>query len=216
MPTNQPGYSPSLEDFLARNREEILHSLHLCPMVQVTYADTPREEEHGITKDVFFGVYPRGNVFDVWTLHEDAEESLVWEDSFRSPDLAKKHLLLRASQIQAEKGELLDQQKDVLWAEMKGFLPTHIGPFDFIGNSLRPPSCALEFETDVFEYFEQHSWLLEQDQATTEPHCALYDANGSRCWVAASHRGELVMIPYSQKPASTCFLCLPKQDQSDW
>jgi len=161
MPTNQPGQSPSLDDFLARSREEILHSLQFCPMVQVTYTDSPLEEERGITRDVFFGVYPRGSVFDVWTLHEDAEDSLVWEDSFRSPDLAKKHLLLRASQIQAEKGELLDEQKDVLWAEMKVFLPTHIGPFDFISNSLRPPSCALEFEADVFELFEQHSWLLD-------------------------------------------------------
>ena len=198
MSTDRLGFPPSIEDFLTRNREEILKNLDLNPTVQVTFADSPREEERGITKDIYFGVYPRGNVFDVWSLHEDADDPLVWEDSFRSFDLAKGHLLLRASQVQTEKGELLDQQKDVLWEDMKFFLPTLIGPFRFSHSSLYPTGCELEFATNVIELFEQNCWLLDKELKESASNGVLCDATGSRCWVAVSHRGEYVLVPFTE------------------
>ena len=216
MSTDRRRCQPALDDFLARHREEILRSLHFKPMVQVTYADSPGEEELGITKHIYFGVYPRGTVFDVWTLHEDADDPLVWEDSFRSEHLAKNHLLLRASLVQAEKGELLDQQKDVLWEELKFFIPTHTAPFYFRHSTLCPSGCSLEFEADVIELFEQNKSLLDQDQMTAGDHASLYDANGSRCWVAVSHRGELVLTPYAPEPISRVNKRLTRQDQPNY
>ena len=132
MKTSNPGSSPSLEEFLARNREAIFRSLYNHPMVEVAYAETPREESRGITASIYFGVLPRGSVFDVWTLDEDADDPLVWEDSFRSVESAKKHMLLRASEIQAVKGELIDGQKDAMWQELKASIPALVGPFEFV------------------------------------------------------------------------------------
>ncbi len=214
MKTSNPGSSPSLEEFLARNREAIFRSLYNHPMVEVTYAETPREESRGITASIYFGVLPRGSVFDVWTLDEEAEDPLVWEDSFRSLEQAKKLLLLRASEIQTMKGELIDGQKDAMWQELKASLPALIGPFEFVHSTHFPHGCSFEFECDVLEFFEENSGLLIPAEGAEAGLGSLYDGSGSRCCVAVTHRGEMALIPPTQGAAFLCLQAFPVPNQT--
>jgi hypothetical protein len=188
---------PSLDLFLAEHQGEIIQSLQDNPVVTVEYFDSPKDEERGVVQTIYFGVLQRGEVFDVWAFDEEQDEPLVWEDSFRSLDLAKSHLLRRASEVQAEKGDWLDEQKDVLWEEWKSSLPTLLPPFKFFDNATCSRGVILEFQSDVAELVEQNPWLLAPKDWPTGYSCKLYDAEGSLCWVAVSHRGEMVLAPSS-------------------
>ena len=188
---------PSLDLFLIEHQGQLIQSLQDNPVVTVDYFASPRDEARGIVQTIYFGVSQRGQVFDVWAFDEEQEEPLVWEDSFRSPDLAKSQLLRRASETQAQKGDWLNEQKDVLWEEWKSSFPALFPPFRFFDNATSSRGVVLESQADVAELVEQNPWLLTTKEWPADYSCKLYDAEGSLCWVAVSHRGEMVLVPSS-------------------
>jgi len=187
----------SLDLFLAERQGQIIQSLQNNPVVTVDYFHSPGDEERGNVQTIYFGVIRRGGVFDVWAFDEEEEEPLIWLDSFHSSDLAKSHLLGKASEMQAEKGDRLDEQKDELWEERKLSLPTLIPPFRYVDNANHSRGVVLEFRSDVGELFEQIPWLMTPMEWPTDFNCKLYDAEGNPCWVEVSHRGEMVLVPSS-------------------
>ncbi|MCC6513756.1 MAG: hypothetical protein IT187_07060 [Geothrix sp.] len=186
---------PSLDLFLAEHRELIVQSLQDNPMVQVDYFNSPTDEARGVGQTIYLGVFQRGEVYDVWTFDEDRDEPLFWEDSFRSSDQAKRHLLLRASELQAEKGDVLDEQKDEMWEDRKSSFPALIPPFSYFDNASMSPGIVLEGQGDVIELFELNPWLLAQNEWPAGYTSKLCDAEGRPCWVEVSHRGEAALLP---------------------
>ena len=185
---------PSLDIYLVRHRTDIVQSLEANPTVKVEFFDSPADEVHGLLHTISFGIFPRGEVFDVWRFDEDLDEPLVWEDSYRSADLAKHHLLCRASEVQTQKGDLLNEQKDDLWEEWKISRVTLLPPFKFYDTGSSAHGVLFEFQMDVEELFERNSWLLSPNEWPTGYGCKLYDSEGKQCWVKLSHRGEFALF----------------------
>jgi len=181
---------PTLTEAL---EEWILEKLTEDPDDVITYYSSPEDEASDNPTECRFGVVRRGRTWDVYSREfgETFNNCLEFGGSYSTHREALTKLFEWAAKIVEETQENLDNAKDYEW---EGRYPESTeleAPFTFTDNTDHEDGWELEDEEDVFNFFRRHDGLLRPDEWGNAYSCGLVDANGTACWVAESHRGEM-------------------------
>lgn len=171
----------------------ILEKLTDDPDKVITYYNSPEDEPSKGPTECRFVVVGRGWTWHVYSREfgEGFNDSLEFGGSFSTYEEALSRLFEWAAKIDAETQENLNIAKDFEW---EGRYPESTeleAPFTFTDNTDHEDGWELEDEEDVFDFFRRHDGLLRPDEWGNAYSCGLVDANGTACWVAESHRGEM-------------------------
>jgi hypothetical protein len=175
--------------------ERILEKLTEDPDEVITYYNSPEDEASDNPIECRFAVVKRGRTWDVYSLEfgDTFNDCLEFGGSFSTHQEAQAGAREWAARIEAETQENLDIAKDYEW---EGRYPESTeleAPFTFTDNTDHEDGWELEDEEDVFRFFRRHDGLLRPEEWGNLYSCGLVDANGTACWVAESHRGEMLL-----------------------
>jgi len=182
-------FEPSLNQ---RLKDQIKMDLVDRPTACARTYMTIRDEANDEVDTSYFAVRRRGKYFDVWSC-SDCDPGLVWGGAFHTHAEAVIHASAWAENAQEDGDAYLDHLKDEEWEIRKAEASTTKleGPFTYFDNTDYREGWDLDDADDVFnfcnsspDFFDPKSWgnLYE---------CYLTDADGTLCWVARSHRGEM-------------------------
>ncbi|MDP2877637.1 MAG: hypothetical protein Q8O00_15720 [Holophaga sp.] len=171
-------------------KQDLIHMIMDKPCAQTCFYLTPEDEDAMEATSVYFGITVQGDVCHAWSYAEDIRK-LELEGSFKSRSDAEAYLKNMAQETQEIADQALEDYKDMDWKERPISTVLLEGPFRFTDNTGFEEGWEMEMESNVFDFFRSHSGLLHPKEWGSLYACDLVDSNGTPCWVARSHRGEM-------------------------
>jgi len=195
MTPNLPSTDQSLiaPELSAAQKERIIDHLREQADEVISFHGSRNDEIHGIETTCYFGVFQRGNRWDVYSYAEGerTRSSLEFAETYSTYDeaLARAREWAYATLEQAEND--LNDQKDEAWAQNPDGAAELEGPFFFEDSTDFQQGWELDDEEEVFLFFKKHDYLLSPEEWGNLYSCSLLDANGTSCWVDRNHHGEM-------------------------